>query len=214
MSSAEASTLVHYFAAIDDAEYPYEFDARTRNDHIEAAEEAHPRYLDRALGIVTDNNYCIKCHKVGDFSPTGSVRAMAPRLDRVHGRLRPEYAHRWIADPQRILPYTGMPVNIPVNKPIDQKLFAGSSDEQLNALVDLLMNFDRLAQNQMSIKSRVKPAAAAGGANNSGAASGDKDAAPKDKNASGSNNSKDEKSGSSPRKDASPGDPKEPPKEP
>ena len=167
MSSAEASTLVHYFAAMDDAEFPYEFDSRTRSEHIEAAEEAHPHYLDeQTLGIVTDNNYCTrKCHKVGDFSPTGSVRAMAPRLDRVHSRLRPEFAHRWIADPVRVLPYTGMPVNIPEDKPIDQKLFTGSSDQQLNAVVDLLMNFDRFAQSEMSIKSRIKtPAPAAGAA--------------------------------------------------
>jgi mono/diheme cytochrome c family protein len=175
MSSGEASTLVHYFAAIDDAEYPYEFDARTRSEHVEALEDAHPHYLEQALGIVTDNNYCIKCHKVGDFSPTGNVRAMAPRLDRVHSRLRPEYAHRWIADPVRTLPYTGMPVNIPLDKPIDQKLFAGSSDQQLNAVVDLLMNFDRLAQSQMSIKSRIKPAAPAAGNSSTQSTSGSRE---------------------------------------
>ena len=142
-------------------------------------EDAHPHYLEQALGIVTDNNYCIKCHKIGDFSPTGSVRAMAPRLDRVHSRLRPEYAHRWIADPVRILPYTGMPVNIPEDKPIDQKLFKGTSDQQLNAVVDLLMNFDRLAQSQMSIKSRIKPAAPAAAANSNSSKSSPASAASK-----------------------------------
>ena len=86
---------------------------------------------------------------------------MAPRLDRVHARLRPEYIHRWLANPVRTLPYTGMPMNIPPDKPLDQKLFAGTSEQQLNGLVDLLMNFDRLAQSQMSIKSRIKPVAPA-----------------------------------------------------
>jgi hypothetical protein len=86
---------------------------------------------------------------------------MGPRLDRVHSRLRPDYLERWIGDPVRILPYTAMPVNIPPDKPIDQKLFPGTSQDQLNAVVDLLANFDRLADAQLSIKARVKPAAPA-----------------------------------------------------
>ena len=165
MSSSEATRLAAYFAAMDDAEYPYEFDQRTRADHLEQVERAHPRYLESALGIVVSNNFCIKCHKVGDFSPSGSPRAMSPRLDRVHNRLRPEYAHHWIANPARILPYTGMPVNFPPppTKPTAQDLFPGTSEDQLNALVELLMNFDRFAQQQISIKSLVKPAVAAPG---------------------------------------------------
>lgn len=177
MSSDEASTLVHYFAAHDNAEYPYEFDARSRADHIEQMEAAHPNYLENGLKIVTDNNYCVKCHLIGDYSPGGSTKQMGPRLDRVHNRLRPDYMQRWIGDPVRILPYTIMPVNIPPNKPVDQKLFAGSSEDQVNALVDLLANFDRLAESQLSIKSRVKPAAPAGAkpatAQNGNAKSGD-----------------------------------------
>jgi hypothetical protein len=62
-----------------------------------------------------------------------------------------------------------MPVNIPFDKPVDQKLFPGTSEQQLNAVVDLLMNFDRLAQSQMSIKSRIKPVAPAPGAAPAGA---------------------------------------------
>ena len=119
----------------------------------------HPKYLESGLAIVTDNNYCVKCHLIGDFSPGGNPKAMGPRLDRVHSRLRPDYLERWIGDPVRILPYTAMPVNIPPDKPVDQKLFAGSSQDQLNAVVDLLANFDRLADAQLSIKARVKPAA-------------------------------------------------------
>ncbi len=164
MSSDEASRLVHYFAAHDGAEYPYEFDSRSRADHIEQMETTHPKYLESGLAIVTDNNYCVKCHLIGDFSPGGSVRAMGPRLDRVHNRLRPDYLERWIGDPVRILPYTGMPVNIPPDKGVDQKLFPGSPQDQLNAVVDLLANFDRLAEGELSIKSRVKPAAPASAA--------------------------------------------------
>ena len=165
MSSADATKLAAYFAAMDGAEYPYEFDDRTRADHIAEAELVHPKHLEQALGLVVDSNFCVKCHKVGDFSPTGSVAAMAPRLDRVHGRLRPEYAHRWIGDPATILPYTGMPQNFPPPpaKPAAAatSIYPGTSEDQIDALVDLLMNFDRFAQDQISIKTLVKPAAAA-----------------------------------------------------
>jgi hypothetical protein len=163
MSSPEASRLAAYFAAMDGAEYPYEFDVRTRSDHLEQVEQSQPKHLEKALGIVVDNNFCVKCHKVGDFSPTGTVRAMAPRLDRVHNRFRPEYTHRWIGDPTRILPYTGMPQNFPPRPapPVAQNLYKGTSEDQIDALVDLLMNFDRFAQDQISIKSLVKPATAA-----------------------------------------------------
>ncbi len=112
---------------------------------------------------MVDNNFCVKCHKIGDFSPTGSPRAMAPRLDRVHNRLRPEFTHRWLGDPARVLPYTGMPQNFPPPPapPVAQTLYKGTSDDQIDALVDLLMNFDRFAQDQISIKSLIKPAAPA-----------------------------------------------------
>ena len=103
----------------------------------------------------------MKCHKVGDFTPPGSVRTMAPQLDRVNERLRPDYVQRWVGNPKRILPYTGMPVNIPSDKPVSQALFPGTSEQQLNGVVDLLMNWDRFTKAQFTLKAWIKPAAPA-----------------------------------------------------
>ena len=67
----------------------------------------------------------------------------------------------------RILPYTGMPVNIPYdpNAPnfggVSQALFPGTSIEQLDGVVDLLMNFDEYAKRQTSVRSLVKEPPAA-----------------------------------------------------
>ncbi len=158
MSPAEASKLANYFAAVDNAEYPYDFDSRTRESHLAAAEAKHPDRLDDALKIVTDANYCTKCHLLGDFNPTGSERAKAPRLDQVYKRLRPNFTLDWVANPKRLLPYTGMPVNIPHDKPVSQALYSGTSDEQLNAVVDLLLNYDRFMESKTSIKPLIKPA--------------------------------------------------------
>jgi hypothetical protein len=161
MSADDAKKLVNYFAAVDGANYPYNFDPRTLESHITAANEAHPNRFDDAMKIVTDNNYCIKCHLVGDFVPTGSDRAKAPQLDRVFRRLRPDFVQAWVANPKRLLPYTGMPVNIPPDKGVSEELYKGTPIEQLNALVDLMMNYDRFTESKTSIKKLVKPAAPA-----------------------------------------------------
>jgi hypothetical protein len=54
-----------------------------------------------------------------------------------------------------------MPQNFPPPpappNPAATALYKGTSDDQINAVVDLLMNFDRFAQDQLSIKSLVKP---------------------------------------------------------
>ncbi|MFO0897371.1 MAG: c-type cytochrome [Pirellulales bacterium] len=175
MSSADATKLANYFAAVDKVDYPYEFDPRTRSEHLAAAEKAHPGLLTDAMKIVTDNNYCVKCHYVGDFSPKpnltafGTDKALGPNLDRVFQRIRPEFLRPWIANPKRLLPYTGMPVNVPYGTPVSQQLFAGSSEQQLDGLVDLLLNFDRYTQQQTSIRSLIQaappatPAAPTGG---------------------------------------------------
>jgi cbb3-type cytochrome oxidase cytochrome c subunit len=166
MSSAEATKLVNYFAAVDRADYPYDFDPRTRQAHLESEEASHPERMKDALRIVTDNNFCIKCHLLGDFDPGGSVRAQGPQLAEVYKRLRPDWTRDWVANPKRILPYTGMPVNVPHGKPVSQDLYKGDSDQQLNAVVDLLLNWDRFTESETSIKPLIKPQTAPAAAGN------------------------------------------------
>jgi hypothetical protein len=131
MSSAEASALVNYFAAVDNARYPYTYSDSRQQSRLEAQEDAYVRSLhkagvieelppvgstqrfDDAMRAVTNGNYCVKCHLVADYAPPGSNRAKAPNLADVYRRLRPEYTRDWIANPKTILPYTSMPVNIP-----------------------------------------------------------------------------------------------------
>ena len=181
MSSAEATQLANFFAARDDAEYPYEFDGRTRSNHLQEAErrmmqartkvgvsaQSEAGRLDQAMQIVTNANYCVKCHLVGDFAPAGADRAKAPNLADVQRRLRPDYLRDWIANPKSILPYTSMPVNIPYDPDhanlggIDPKIYPGTSIDQVDALVDLLMNYDRYTRQRSPIAPLVKPAAGA-----------------------------------------------------
>ncbi len=123
--------------------------------------------LEHAMRILTDANYCIKCHIVADFMPTGSDRAKAPDLSKVYRRLRPKLVQRWIANPKSILPYTSMPVNIPYDPDaphlggVSQDLYHGSSIEQLNALVDMLTNYDVYARARSRVAPLVQQAAPA-----------------------------------------------------
>jgi cbb3-type cytochrome oxidase cytochrome c subunit len=175
MSSVEATKIVNYFAARDNANYPYEFDPRVNGDHLaevaaayQAENGANSDRLADAMQIVVSQDYCIKCHSMGDFEPEGSVRGRAPNLGMVHKRLRAGYVQRWIARPSSILPYTAMPQNVPYDeaKPYlgaeqTQKLFHGTSPETVDALVDLLMNFDGYAKSRASVAGLVAEAKAA-----------------------------------------------------
>jgi cytochrome c551/c552 len=157
MSSEEAEKLVHYFAAVDNADYPYQYHRSGDADYLP---ERQVEQLEQALNVITDNNYCVKCHLVGDFRPKGAASALAPNLDRVYQRLRPSYALEWIANPKRKLPYTGMPVNFPPhvdpNEKLRQQLFPGETEDALRGVVNLLMNFDAYMKQRTSIKSMVK----------------------------------------------------------
>jgi hypothetical protein len=171
MSPDEATKLVNYFAAVEDVDYPFEFDPRLRPNHLAdveatfAGSSPSESRLDHAMKIVTNGNYCVKCHLVGDFVPDGNVRALAPDLALSQNRLRPDFMRRWIANPLKVLPYTPMPVNITYN-PADphlggvaQKIFPGTSIEQLDGVVDLLTHFGEYLSQKSRIADMVQPVA-------------------------------------------------------
>jgi len=177
MSSEEATKLVNYFAAVDNVDYPYEFSNRRRSDHLNDVEEKYEKLVqetgsgdtsgmnrfEAGLNIVTSGDGCVKCHKVNDFEPKGFESDKAPNLAEVYRRLRPDYVRRWIARPAQILPYTAMPENIKYNPEdkeflggVKQELYHGTSIEQLDGLVDLLMNFDKYSVEQNKVADKVK----------------------------------------------------------
>ena len=167
MSTDEAATLVNYFAASSGARYPYEYNQNQRGSYLAEQEEKNPERFKEAMNIVVNGNYCVKCHSVEDFAPQGDATTFGPNLANVHPRLRPDYIRNWIANPKRILPYTGMPVNIPYDADaphlggVAQSLFSGTSLDQLRGLVDLLLNFDTYAKRNTEVTPMVKASAEA-----------------------------------------------------
>jgi hypothetical protein len=159
LSEDEAGKLVDYFAALAGVDFPYTAGASDQADS--QTDPTVTQRRDRAMKIlIDDTTYCAKCHLVGDFNPGGQTQTiLAPNLARVGRRIRPEYLRRWLADPKSVLPYTGMPVNFPPQgPPIGQDLFPGSSLEQLDAVVDLLSNYDQYMQGRTSIRQMMESA--------------------------------------------------------
>ena len=186
MSSEDSESLVQYFVARDNAEYPNMYGAKDTVQRLSAAEKDYQETLRKegktgtrfgdAEKIVLNKSGCIKCHLVGNFKPDGNDRALAPNLADVYRRLQPDYVHRWIAKPSLILPYTKMPINFPydpANKAQDGfwdqipgtmqnvQVYHGDSLQQVQAVSDLLSNWDRFIEGQTSIRKKVE---ATGGA--------------------------------------------------
>jgi hypothetical protein len=78
---------------------------------------------------------------------------MAPDLEQAGRRIRPDYLRRWLTDPKSELPYTAMPVNFPpTGPPLGQDLAPGTSDQQIDALTELLLNYDDYVKRRMSMR--------------------------------------------------------------
>jgi len=172
LSREDAVALAKYFALLSDLDPHKPSTART-DAQLAAADAAYREHLkttqpdtsalpgirlEHAMKIVADREQgCVKCHQLG---ATGE-KPMGPNLELAYKRLRPEFVRRWIAKPDRIAPYTSMLDNLRY-QPDDPKqdgfvvdYYHGTSSEQLEALVDLLMRFDRF-----SIRRQTTPRAA------------------------------------------------------
>ncbi|MCE5266567.1 MAG: cytochrome c, partial [Planctomycetaceae bacterium] len=166
LSTAEARKLTDCFAAVAGMEYPYTSNAGSGTGerytfcktpfrpfrHSVPGPFAASR-LDDAMRFVSDRTaYCGRCHTVAGRAPPGECRLLhAPALDGVGQRLRPEYLRRWLADPKSVLPYTAMPALFPASgKPLGQDLLPGTSQQQLDAVVELLLQFDQYPKQPMT----------------------------------------------------------------
>jgi cbb3-type cytochrome oxidase cytochrome c subunit len=167
LSPQEAAALVGYFAA----------SAEGSGFEVQGSEFGHPEGArgsgsgdlnlesprrEGAMRLVTDRQtFCAKCHQIGDYSPGGQVLStVAPNLESVGQRIRPEYLRRWLANPKSVLPYTAMPVNFPpAGAPRGQDLYRAASIEQLDAVVDLLLDYQRYTSRRTSIRKWIERAA-------------------------------------------------------
>lgn len=146
----DVESLANYFAAADGTPFPYIEVPERQSEYLEAKNKAHPNYLEDAFRLITNKDLCIKCHPIGGYKPTGKPEELGPPLARAPERLRPDWMLRWIANPKRLLPYTGMPVNFPTDKEQFQDIFKGSPLDQVTGARDALINYNALVDEMMT----------------------------------------------------------------
>lgn len=146
----EVTSIVRYFAMVDNEEYPYGFFKETYEGYIGKKEKEDPGYLKKARNLFESKNVnCASCHVRGDVTPVGGGPSdWAPDLSRASDRLKPGWIARWLQNPQLIQPGTKMPRFF--RKGAFQDIFPGTPEEQIESIKDLLMNFppDMLIQKE------------------------------------------------------------------
>lgn len=104
LSPDDWTKIVQYFAAWDQAAYPF--------DVPKVAERSKQEKLWAASNMnSTQTGNCFSCHYFDEFpveQARGDLAKMAPNLDMVRRRLRPEWVENWLLRPQNYLPYTKM----------------------------------------------------------------------------------------------------------
>jgi cytochrome c551/c552 len=113
-SDNELRILVRFFQALSQQPMPY---IPERIPTLTAKETDMARSLFSSTAAP-----CLKCHATGD--PQHDMHATAPNFLLAKDRLKPDWAERWVLDPQAISPGTSMPSGL-FRKQGDQWVFAG-----------------------------------------------------------------------------------------
>ena len=113
-SDNELRILVRFFQALSQQPMPY---IPERVPVLSAKETEMARSLFSSTAAP-----CLKCHATGD--PQHDRIATAPNFLLAKERLKPDWAERWVLDPQAISPGTSMPSGL-FRKQGDQWVFAG-----------------------------------------------------------------------------------------
>ncbi len=104
-SDEDLNALTAYFAALDEAPYPFEETFTTAHEY--------PANLVREGAVLAADQrgslQCFSCHFQGDQEPRVPPTQWAPDLALAAGRLRPDWLDMWIKDPQSLQPGTNMP---------------------------------------------------------------------------------------------------------
>lgn len=140
-SDAEAKQLEIWKSQVE------ELTARVANSSLEKQEASwklNDAYLTDAYRLVMNRTLCLQCHSIGPIETKNEI--MGPPLTNAHKRLRPGWLERWIANPQKFVPYeSSMPMNFPADKPAQfQEYFVGTPQERAQAARDLLMVLPRV----------------------------------------------------------------------
>ena len=135
-TDADATELVHYFAAASNKSFPYlTADAPALTG--QKAQEAEQLFKELQ---------CINCHVLGQLRPGQDPGSAAPNLLLAKHRLRPDWIPLWLKNPQALLDGTRMPsfwdFSDEAHPTSPSKLFGSDAKAQIEALRDYLMHLE------------------------------------------------------------------------
>ena len=169
MDEDEARALANYFAAADNAGYPYQPVPQRQPDYLALRNEefksaAGHDYLTESWRLL-NAPLCIKCHSLGGrpfkaVDPKKDIRG--PDLDLTRDRLQPDWVRVWLSNPKWFTPYTSMPQPFARNQKLFPEHFSGDSLKQTISVRDALMNYNRLMHDIGKYEPPAKPKPAAG----------------------------------------------------
>jgi len=125
----EATALVKYFLALDRQKLEF-------RDYTSFRPDAKYAAAGRLLAG-PEKLQCQSCHTFG-AGAVADVTSLAPNLELVPQRLKPEWVLRWLEDPQKIQPGTRMPTYFPDLQSPEPHILNGDAREQIRALRDYL----------------------------------------------------------------------------
>ncbi len=86
---------------------------------------------------------CIKCHQVNTNTAVMGTSFLAPDLTLTKKRLKPDWVHEWIQDPQKLDPGTMMPAFFPDGETAITDVLGGNTNEQIQAIRDYLYQYEK-----------------------------------------------------------------------
>ena len=170
LNDREARSLAEYFAA-NDGVPAYDTMVETSDSYLAQRQSEHQGrlgpdrdYLSDAYKILANPQVCRQCHAVGGSSPAGEQKDHGPNLTSAPQRFRSDWLLRWLGRPKRVLPYTAMPENFQNGNPgTHQKVFpADQSLDQLRAVRDVMLNYHKILERQLTDLRPAVPTASEG----------------------------------------------------
>ncbi len=138
-SDADATGLVHYFAASSNKSFPY----------LTATAPQLPPAQAKEADALFKELQCAHCHVVGQMRPGQDPGSAAPNLLLAKERLRPDWIPLWLKNPQALMDGTRMPsfwdFTDEAHPTSPSKAFGGDAKKQIDALSDYLMHLEPAA---------------------------------------------------------------------
>lgn len=87
---------------------------------------------------------CITCHSAGEIKALAAFEVQGINFDQVHRRLRPDYFHRWMQNPSRVVADSKMPrYTQPDGSGLRGDILEGDSKKQFDAIWEYLKTLDK-----------------------------------------------------------------------